>query len=258
MIINMSGGGASLNFSIIGGTSTPLAPSNNMIWVKTSTEITSWIFSSTEPKSPTRGMVWFATGKTSRTAFNVLKNNTIEVYPVSAKQYNGSTWVNCEANTYMNNKWVSWALYVFISGDQCEDVTGGWTRTQRSTNINPITPSLTIENGTMTVKSYDTAAANYYGGTVQTNNKIDMTPYTTLMFNITDFINEGGRLAVGVTSDATSAYYGMDAYSNITAIGEVTVDVSAVSKECVIAINPMASGQAKSTASITTDEIYLL
>ena len=43
------GGGASMNFRVIGGTTAPASPKANDIWVNTDTEITSWDFSTTEP-----------------------------------------------------------------------------------------------------------------------------------------------------------------------------------------------------------------
>lgn len=43
--------GVELNFKVVGGTIQPTSPSENMIWVNTDVEITSWVFSATEPGS---------------------------------------------------------------------------------------------------------------------------------------------------------------------------------------------------------------
>lgn len=261
MIINMSCGGANLNFKIVGGTSVPTSPSNNTIWVNTNVEITTWVFSVTEPESPVEGMVWLGTGRTSSVAFNVLKKNTIKVYPVSAKQYISGSWTNVEPKSYMNNEWVSWAIYLFNSGDQCEDITGGWKAVSRNHfHYGAIMPTLTIENGIMTVTSYSDVDSNYYGGTVQTNNKIDMSQYSTLIFQVTDCLDDSneGHLRVGIASDSITQEYVMDAYKDITSVGEVSVDVSSVNKECVIAINPSTRGFAGQTARIAVDGIYLI
>ena len=45
----IGGGGASLNFKVVGGTSTPSSPKENTIWVNTDAEISSWAFSAEEP-----------------------------------------------------------------------------------------------------------------------------------------------------------------------------------------------------------------
>lgn len=59
-----TGGGASLNFKVVGGTSTPASPKENTIWVNTDTEITSWHFGADEPNVcqttvPDSGDPWF-------------------------------------------------------------------------------------------------------------------------------------------------------------------------------------------------------
>ena len=46
---NAGGGSAALNFKIVGGTTAPSSPSENTIWVNTSTPISDWIFSASQP-----------------------------------------------------------------------------------------------------------------------------------------------------------------------------------------------------------------
>lgn len=49
MIVNASGGGAGLNFKVVGGTTQPSKPKENTIWVNTAEEITSWMFAAENP-----------------------------------------------------------------------------------------------------------------------------------------------------------------------------------------------------------------
>ena len=121
MILNMSGGGggADLNFKVVNGTTAPSNPSENTIWVNTSTSIASWVFSATQPAGSS-GMVWICTDTESTAPFNALKKNNITVYPVSAKQYTGGAWVEKTAKTYQNGGWVDWLLppfYIFKAGE---------------------------------------------------------------------------------------------------------------------------------------------
>lgn len=44
-----AGGGASLNFKVVGGTTEPVSPKENTIWVNTDQKITSWHFGAEEP-----------------------------------------------------------------------------------------------------------------------------------------------------------------------------------------------------------------
>lgn len=105
---NTGGGGSGgLNFQVIGGTTAPSNPKENMIWVNTSTKITSYIFSATKPTG-SAGMVWISTGTSSTVEFNALKKNGIQVYPISAKQYINGVWVNKTAMSYQGCKWVNW------------------------------------------------------------------------------------------------------------------------------------------------------
>jgi hypothetical protein len=112
MILNMSGGGAGLNFKVVGGTGTPSNPKENTIWVNTNVEITSWIFSATQPTG-SNGMVWFYTGTTSAAEFNALKKNGMTVYPLYAKQYDSGAWVDKSAKSYQGGEWVEWVIYIF-------------------------------------------------------------------------------------------------------------------------------------------------
>lgn len=122
MIFNMTGvaggGGAALNFKIVGGTTQPSSASENTIWVNTDEEITSWIFSVTEPTELVEGMVWIVTGTDSGLAFNALKKNAIYIYPLSAKQYVGGKWNEIEMYINQNGSWdeVITTTYIFQNG----------------------------------------------------------------------------------------------------------------------------------------------
>lgn len=210
-----SGGSASLNFRVIGGTSTPSNPKINDIWVNTDRKITSWHFGADEPNvydvklsfegnnawidaphqlsvgdilnfvipgthySPLEdiniqdvitgkiysirdldgtavgewtagikvgvkisnnihpignhsgyhgsaylvswgsyyheeGTVWVTTGASSPVAFNALKKNSVMVYPMSAKQYIGGSWVDKTAKSYQGGAWVDWIKYSYL------------------------------------------------------------------------------------------------------------------------------------------------
>ena len=102
-----AGGVSALNFKVVGGTSQPVNPKENTIWVNTQTEISGWAFSATEPGSPVEGMVWIATGASSNADFNAIKKNCVQVYPFSAKQYISGAWVGNEAKIFQNGLMLS-------------------------------------------------------------------------------------------------------------------------------------------------------
>ena len=108
--------GVELNFEVVGGTTEPANPVENMIWVNTDAEITNYEFSATEPANPLEGMVWVSVGTSSTVAFNALKKNGIQVYPLSAKQYVNGVWVDKIAKSYQGGEWVNWITYYFRTG----------------------------------------------------------------------------------------------------------------------------------------------
>lgn len=166
-----SGGGASLNFKVVGGTSAPSSPNENTIWINTSTTITSYVFSATQPTG-SDGMVWIQTGTSSSTEFNALKKNGIQVYPLSAMQYVSGAWVNKTAKSYQSGAWVDWWNgELYEKGNQYDLVTGGWESAKGSGSMSVTFGS---ENISFYADSYGTAYA-------YTKNKIDLSKYTQLI-----------------------------------------------------------------------------
>jgi hypothetical protein len=115
-----AGGGASLNFKVVGGTAAPASPKENTIWVNTDAEIASWVFSAAEPETPAAGMVWITTDKKSTAPFNALKKNDITLCPVAASQYVNGAWVEKTAKCYKSGEWVEVKIpgfFIFKSGE---------------------------------------------------------------------------------------------------------------------------------------------
>lgn len=80
-------------------------PKANTIGVITTTTMTSWVFSATEPTEPEVGMVWISLSNESSVEFNALKKNTLQVYPNRAKQYVNSEWKSVTSMSYQDSKW---------------------------------------------------------------------------------------------------------------------------------------------------------
>lgn len=181
MIFNMTGGGASLNFQVKTYPSeTELKadnPKENTIGVITNTTMTSWVFSATEPTKPEVGMVWIAVGTSSTADFNALKKNTLQVYPLSAKQYEGNKFVSRVAMLYQVGEWIKWTLYLYDSGKEFEDITGGW-----SANGWQKWSDNAYEDVVGPVKNADHMQFDNNGTVVAagTANKINLTGYSTL------------------------------------------------------------------------------
>lgn len=112
------GGGGSLNFKVVGGTSAPASPAENTIWVNTAADITGWAFSPAAPSSPKEGTVWLRTGLNSPVGFNAIKKNGLWVYPTACQQYTSGAWVAKTAKTYQSGAWVEWLYWLYDTGSK--------------------------------------------------------------------------------------------------------------------------------------------
>ena len=200
-VVSVSGG---LNFNVVGGTTEPASPYENLFWVNTEATITSWIFSATEPTEPIDGMVWISIGTSSSKEFNALQKNGIMVYPLVAKQYITDAWFDKELNSYQNGEWSDcWNGELFLAGDQYLAVTGGWSKSGysvssdfNSTDNSQVTIGDQIVCEATIVSNANDTDLNGACGTV---NKVDITGYTKLRVkgSVTGYRSEV-RLYIGV------------------------------------------------------------
>lgn len=221
-----AGGGASLNFDVKAyATEEELlaaTPKENTIGIITTTAISSWVFSATEPAELVEGMVWISTGTSSTVEFNALKKNGIQIYPLSAKQYVSGAWVDVTAMSYLDGKWVELGINLLDQLGGFKSVLEIANTATISENRNSVTAMFYGEN------SAKQANAGFFG-----NNKIDFTDYNTIEFHI----EASGYVytTVGVFSFNTSPY----AWDNIVAVkqfrtdtvGDFNIDVSALAGE---------------------------
>ena len=125
--INNISTGMEPTFKIVGGTAQPSSPTENTLWVNTSTNITSWAFSSEQPSSASNGMVWIVTGTYSNIKFDAINANTMYMYPISAKQYINNAWVDVALKAYQSGKWNENIITLYSNGNTCSEITGGWS-----------------------------------------------------------------------------------------------------------------------------------
>ena len=243
---NAGGGGSALNFKVIAVSSELLLPATakeNTIAVITTAAITSYVFATTAPTSPTEGMVWFATGKASTVGFNAIKRNGLWVYPTGCQQYVSGAWVAKTAKTYMSGAWVDWTRWLYNNGDEVTSVTGGW----ESINEGQVTTA----KGTDRITITQISPYNYFCSCLHTADKIDLSQYVTLYckLNLKSIVKTGTNLGVcvGINTGTPNA---VDAYKNYmtlntrtTTIGTQTVacDISSIMTSAYVEISEAAS-----------------
>lgn len=212
------GGGALLNFQVVGGTSAPARPVENTVWVRTDVAIDSWYFGADEPDAA-EGAVWIQTGMSSEAPFNALKKNSIMVYPIAVKVCDGTEFSFADASVYQDGEWkqisVAWDGVLFDNGDQYEAVTGGWVNA-----------------------SGDTLAASFYSNQnfsppVRTEKMIDLTDFDTLHVAYSG-VTKSARFGVTKTKDLTLA--SQFAANKPASVGTVELDVSGLTGEYYVTL----------------------
>ena len=218
---NAGGGGTSLNFKVVGGTTRPTSPKENTIWVNTSVAIPSWAFSATEPGSPVAGMVWIITSTSSQAEFNALKKNTIQVYPTFARQYVGGQWVERDAQCYQDGEWKDMVSELYI-------VENGILKQEYSFSVSR-------GNNARQDDGHYSIYGNGGGYHTAWIPNIDLTRYRTLSIDGTFTTGTGWELCVWDKATSAPDYQNHVATADLTATGAV-LDVSGLTGEYSVGI----------------------
>ena len=231
LTINTNGGGGGLAIKVMGGSTQPTSAPEKTIWVNTSTTITSYVFSATEPSSPAAGMVWIKTGTVSPVEFNASKgNNVVMIYPSQCKQYESGAWVAKEAKSYLNGVWVTWVVttYWFTAGTGPTDT---WnTAGNGSPYILTSNMQLTNEWNTSVLVSSSTA--------------IDFTLFSKLHIDAAADASANGTfgLASSITSGSTSVTFDKSVYQSSRTRTVWELDISDMSGSYYIALRASGEG----------------
>lgn len=254
------GGGTALNFKVVRYASEsdlPETAKENTIAFFSDVEMSSYVFDVVVPTEPIQGMVWFLTGTSSTVAFNALKKNAIEVYPLSAKQYVDGEWVDVTAKSYQNGTWVDWILYLYKSGQSENEVKAKWTTSTRWYSVNAKAPTLAVGNSNFSATISDTTL-NYQSGVLETTDGVDLTNWKTVTFEVSGYQVTGseGYIDLGVTNVLTGSA-DVTASVKATGIGTYTLDVSALSGVHDIFIKLCTSLGTGNVARVVFSAIYL-
>lgn len=240
MIINMSGGGAGLNFKIVGGTVQPSNPSMNTIWVNTPNEITSWTFAPSTPSDPSEGMLWLSIKTSGSYSINVLKKNAIVFYLGACKQYTSGSWNTVQAYIYQGGWDFFGSLYLYDNGKNV-DYTFACTGAMKHSNSG-YTSNDCLQNGA-SVKD-ESGMLTFINGSraysfieAFTTEKIDCSQYDTITIkgtltgaSKTDSCMLRFLTDIGILSSDNNAF----THALSTGIIDTALDISSVSSSCYI------------------------
>lgn len=226
--------GVKLNFQVVGGTTQPANPTENMIWVNTD-EITGYYFQSEQPENMSDGDVWFVTSQNSLLSFNMLKDNTVMVYPLSVEQMINNELVDMSQCTeiYHNGSWENFDPHVYIIKDGViitDSEAGGMSSSIASTD------TYTSANGKLTINFIYTQAGT--NACLCTNNPINLENVTTISIDIDSLTNGTWFLLVSETRPTRT--FGTEssfpATASISGAGTVNLDVSTLNNNYYIGI----------------------
>ena len=110
-------------------------------------------------------------------------------------------------------------VYLFNDGDQCTNITGGWS-SNPSIGGGTYWSSITFTN---TIDASWFNAASVFGGWALTNNKIDLTKFNTLKVH---FASREGNQTIGVGNGLSAYDRAAQAFSNSIANDIISCDIS--------------------------------
>lgn len=178
------GGAGGSELTIVGGTTRPAKPTQNMIWIDTDVEITAYTLSATAPEEPDDGVVWITISTDGPIKIaSPVGDDWITVYPISAQQRINGEWIAKDTKNYQDGVWVEWlpegALCWY--GNECEHLTGGWGtaawKVVSDATVNTQTFQITKGTGYLLFEK-----TGDYGAVMHTKNLIDLTNVKAIHF----------------------------------------------------------------------------
>ena len=211
-----------LNFTVVGGTSAPVNPANNTIWVNTSVAISYWFMCSVNPGgTASEGTIWIVTKSSANNRpadFNALKGyGDIWIEPCCVWQYSNGAWSKKDAKIYKNGQWIPLELILYQNGAFNTAVFGSVTHNGYiHANGNG------VNDGSIGFSRY---------GNLRTTTAVDITPYSTFAFDIV--WSNYGRPRVQIISMSNQV---LAEGPQVQGVNTFTLDVSSINEPVYVDI----------------------
>lgn len=260
--------GVELNFDVVGGTTEPENPTENMIWVNTNVEITGWTLSPVLPSQTDGykdGEIFIFVGTSSNVEFDVLKNNSIQIYPISVVQYISGSFISKAAYIFQADMWKHlWDGTIYNEGNEHTEFTGGFM-------VDGIEPYTGVEKvpsmskGTSSISFSISSNGTPTAGRGRTINAINLTTYKTLYAKFNRSISgRWGQCGIAVYDAETNSRVASSISQTAGNNQEVNIDISSINKPCYIGAAMIAHSASDngnpnpSSSSITIHTMKLL
>ena len=258
-LINQISTGASLNLTVVGGTTQPASPTENTIWVNTNVTISKWVVNHLPPDA-TEGTVWIKPTDNGSGNINIFNNIFINVGCVV--QYVHDTWVGKDAKLYQNSNWSSIVTWLYDDGIKFVQF-----QAQLGTHGRFYDESDT--NGYMRLTDNGTSA--WQNARVHTSTIVNTQAMNTLHVSITPTYNtSNGYFDFGVASTNTSGSALDNDSSTLVASDrltktswtqnvqeEWTCDISGVTQDAYVSVHVGNGSTSTNTPRIRIHQIWM-
>ena len=229
----------------------------------TNTSIKKVFYQSSEPQDCDLDDVWIAMNSLYNTLNFTSSDATVSLGLFEAYIKTSNGWIPVETWAYQDNKWqMIWSGRLYYEGSEYEAYTGGWITHDRTARegatAQPKHPIVVRNENNIEAITLNTSEASG-AGMFCTAEKIDLTPYSTLVFEGT-FSSPYGEtyptnVVVGTWQKIPDLYYLNDrlAYYELNAktATKITVDVTNVNTSAYI-------GFAIAYSQVTLTRCYLI
>ena len=245
-------GGGGMNFKVVGAAAQPGNPSENTIWVKTSSTVTGWAMQAEAP-SGSEGLVWIKTALSGNTAFNALKKNAITIAVVGCQQYVSGSWANVAAKIWQSDAWVEFSTANLVLFE------AGGSDSSKWTNSGFTYGSYSVGGGTVSDESLKLTAAMTPNYTLLgTAIAYDLTNYKILHIECSFALPSSGYGGVAYAAASTSTNLVVPAVSQDLRSGtSFDIDVSGLSGAHYIGFYGAGSSTYGSGGVLTVTKVYL-
>lgn len=156
-----------------------------------------------------------------------------------------------------------WNGEFYLNGNQYPEITGGWSArniryaaTDEGATVHAVTPDFDTSGSTM-IATVDTSDYSDVSGSVQTNNAIDLTEYSTITFTVNkSYVGYSRRIFyyVTATDTASGGVFSPAAQIVTTTAGDQTVslDVSGLTGSYYVGFNLIANGAGSTTVTVSS------
>lgn len=219
------GGGAALNYEVVGGLERPTPKAPVTLWIKTAVPVSGHIFSADRPGNTAEGTVWIETGNSSAAAFNALQSNAIFVYPLSAAQLISGSYAERDAEVCIEGVWQALSLFPLSLVPISAESAGEWELLAIGGNYGTF---ITAE-GWINLNSNNTTSAKAVYGPINLTAAEKLVYTYTQTYSCTPVISiieaETGTVAVKYTPTE---------YGYATSLFTVNIDIAALSGSYMI------------------------